>query len=306
MTSGRPNVAPPPSELVTPRAPAPSPRNFVKRHAVLSFYVLALAISWIGMLLVIGGPGNVPGTSAQVERLFLPAIVAWLAGPSIASIVLTGVVDGRAGYRTLIARLLTWRVSWRWYAVALLGAPLLYVTVALALSLTSAEFLPGILITGDRSSLLLMGLGYGLLGGGFLEELGWTGFAVPRLRQRYSILLTGLFVGLMWGAYHFSIIYWSGSRSGTLGLAILLLQLFAWLPAFRILMVWVYDRTESLLLAMLMHASLTAGMLILQPLAMEGVTLLIWLMAFAAACWVVVAVVAACVRPRTNRCQPAG
>ena len=123
----------------------------------------------------------------------------------------------------------------------------------------------------------------------------WAGRAspCPELRQRYSVLRTGLLVGLLWGAYHFSIIYWSGSHPGALGLAILLLQLFAWLPAYRILMVWVYDRTESLLVAMLMHASLTAGMLILQPLAMAGMTLLVWLLAFAAAWWVVVAVVAA-------------
>jgi uncharacterized protein len=291
MITGRPTVVPPQSGFVTP--PAPASRSFVKRHAVLSFYLLAFAISWIGMLVVIGGPGNFPGTGTQVERLFLPAIVAWLAGPSIASIVMTGLVEGRAGYRTLVARLLKWRVSWRWYAVALLGAPLIYVATAGVLSLTSAEFAPGILVTGDRSGLLLAGLAYGLLGGGFLEELGWTGFAVPRLRQRYGVLLTGLFVGLLWGAYHFSIIYWSGGHTGALGVAILLLQLFAWLPAYRILMVWVYDRTESLLLAMLMHASLTAGMLILQPLAMAGVTLLVWLIAFAAACWGVVAIVAA-------------
>jgi membrane protease YdiL (CAAX protease family) len=207
--------------------------------------------------------------------------------------VVTGLVDGTAGYRGLVARLLTWRVAARWYALALLGAPLMYVALEFALSLTSAEFLPGILITSDRSALLLMGFGYGLLGGGFLEELGWTGFVVPRLRQRYSVLRTGLFVGLLWGAYHFSIIFWSGSHSGALGLAILVAQLFAWLPAYRVLMVWVYDWTESLLVAMLMHASLTAGMLILQPLAMAGATLLVWLIAFSVAWWAVVAVLAA-------------
>jgi len=254
------------------------------------------------MLVVIGGPANFPGTSAQVEKLFLPAIVAWLAGPSIACLVITGVVDGKPGYRRLVARLLTWRVGVRWYALALLGAPLMYVAVAFALSLTAATFLPGILITSDRSALLVMGLAYGLVGGGFLEELGWTGFVVPRLRQRYSVLRTGLFVGLLWGAYHFSIIFWSGSHSGALGLAILLAQLFAWLPAYRVLMVWVYDRTQSLLVAMLMHASLTAGMLILQPLAMAEATLLLWLIAFSAAWWAVVAVLAvARALPRSRR-----
>ena len=56
-------------------------------------------------------------------------------------------------------------------------------------------------------------------------------------------------------------------------------------------MVWVYDRTESLVVAILMHASLTAGMLILQPLEIAGVCLLARLVAFDAAWWAVVAVV---------------
>jgi hypothetical protein len=65
------------------------------------------------------------------------------------------------------------------------------------------------------------------------------------------------------------------------------------LPAFRILMVWVYDRTGSLLVAMLMHASLDAATFIL---AMSGVATLAngfeAMFAVAAAMWVVVAVVA--------------
>ena len=96
--------------------------------------------------------------------------------------------------------------------------------------------------------------------------------------------------------------FWEpGSLSGALPLAVLLVKLFSWLPAYRVLMVWVYDRTGSLLVAMLMHASLTAGMLILQPLAMAGVPLLIWLLAFAAAWWVVVGVVAAAHGGRLSR-----
>jgi uncharacterized protein len=78
-------------------------------------------------------------------------------------------------------------------------------------------------------------------------------------------------------------------------------QLFAWLPAYRVLMVWVYEHTRSLLLAMLIHASLTAGMLILQPLALAGGTLLIWLVAFAATWWVILGVVALVTRGHLMR-----
>jgi membrane protease YdiL (CAAX protease family) len=265
---------------------------FIKRHPVLAFYALAFAISWGGILIVVGGPGGYPGTPEHVAQLFLFVMLAWLAGPSVASILVTGLVDGRAGLRELLSRLLTWRVGARWYAVALLTAPLVYLTLSLALSRTSSAFLPNILTTSDTAALLLMGLAYGLLGGGFCEELGWTGFAVPRLRQRYGVLTTGLIVGVLWGAYHFSVIYWSSSPSGALARVILLAQLFAWLPAYRVLMVWVYDRTRSLLVAMLMHAVLTSGMIILTPTALAGVPLLIWLLALAAVLWAVVAAVA--------------
>ena len=78
---------------------------------------------------------------------------------------------------------------------------------------------------------------------------------------------------------------WSGQSGSPFA------QLFAWLPAYRVLMVWVYDQTGSLLVAMLMHAVLTSGMIILTPTALSGVALLTWLVALAAMLWVVVALV---------------
>jgi hypothetical protein len=86
--------------------------------------------------------------------------------------------------------------------------------------------------------------------------------------------------------------FWEpGSFSGALPLAVLLVRLFSWLPAYRVLMVWVYDRTGSLLVAMLMHASLVASQLILMPLPLSAVPLLISILAWAAALWIVVAMI---------------
>ncbi|NIV35684.1 MAG: CPBP family intramembrane metalloprotease, partial [Anaerolineae bacterium] len=65
---------------------------------------------------------------------------------------------------------------------------------------------------------LLFGLVWGLIGGGFLEELGWTGFAVPRLRRRYGAAATGLLVGIPWGSLHLLVIYWMGTPSGSVPL----------------------------------------------------------------------------------------
>jgi uncharacterized protein len=281
--------------------PPAAPQGLMKRHPLLMFFAIAFAISFAGILLVIG-LGGVQGGVAPADPRFLLMMLAWLAGPTIASMVMTGLVSGRSGYRDVLGKLTTWRAGAGWYALALLIAPLVSVGLSYALSAGSPEFLPGIVTSNDTTGLLVMGLGYGLLGGGFLEELGWTGFAVPRFRLRYGVLGAGLIMGLLWGAYHFSIIYWSGKPTGALALGLLLpAQLFAWLPPFRVLMVWMYDHTQSLLLAMLMHASATASMLILQPFAISGAMLLTYVLGLGVAFWTIVGLVAVATRGRFAR-----
>ena len=277
---------------------------FIKRHSLSTYFALAFAISWGGVLLVIGGLGGIPGSAAQTDPLFPFVYLAMLAGPSVAGLLLTGLVYGRVGLRDFLSKMLRWKVGARWYAVALLTAPLLVTATLFALSIGSPVFLPGILTTSDKASLLLFGFAVGL-GAGFFEELGWTGFAVPGLRLRHGVLGTGLIVGLLWGAWHFLVTLWgSGSSSGALSLVLFLfVALFSFLPPYRLLMVWVYDRTESLLVAMLMHASLTASVLILGPLAISGVPLLTYDLVLAAALWIVVAALAVTNRGQLSR-QP--
>jgi membrane protease YdiL (CAAX protease family) len=282
---------------------------FVKSHPLLSYFVLTFAISWGAILLAVGlGPGGFSATPQQFKMAIPYAVSAMLLGPSAAGILMTCLVHGRAGFRELGSRLLRWRVGVHWYAVALLTAPLAFAAVLLGLSLISPEFLPRIFITSDKASLLLMGIAVGLPVGVF-EELGWTGFATPTMRLRYGVLSTGLVVGVAWGAWHLLQGYWaSGVTSGEVSLAV---WLPAWIfgtlvgqmPAFRVLMVWVYDRTESLLLAMLMHVSLVATTVILiPPLAVEAN--LISSIACAAGLWVVVAAVGAVTRGHLTRQPP--
>ena len=122
----------------------------VRRHPVSTFYVLTFAISWGGFLLV-GGRGFLSGTDWQADPRFLDAALVMITGPTVASLLLAGLVDGRAGLRELLSRLLHWRVGARWYAVALLAALLLAAAVPLALSLASPAFLPAIVTTNDRA-----------------------------------------------------------------------------------------------------------------------------------------------------------
>jgi CAAX protease family protein len=206
---------------------------------------------------------------------------------------MTSIVYGREGLRDLFARMTRWQVGARWYAVALLTAPLLVTAILLALSLSSPEYLPTILITSDKAALLLQGI-VGTFVGGIFEELGWTGFATHTLlrRMRHGVLATGLIVGVLWGVVHLPVYYWpaSGDLSRALLLAVVAANIFAWFPPYRVLMVWVYHRTESLLLAMLMHGSATGSLVILASLV-PGWPLFTFLLVFGTVLWIVVGAV---------------
>jgi uncharacterized protein len=173
---------------------------FIKRHPLLSYFALAFALSWgVVLIVIVVGHGSILATKEQFETLIPFVGPAMLLGPSVAGILLTGLLYGKAGFRDLLARMTRWRVGARWYAVALLTAPLVFTAILLALSLRSRELLPLIFTSDEKAALVLMGIVGGLVVG-FFEELGWTGFVIPRLRLRYDVLGTGLFVGVLWGA----------------------------------------------------------------------------------------------------------
>ena len=275
-------------------------KRFIEQYPLLAYYALVFAMSWGGVLIAVG-PGGFPGTSAQVESLMPLVIMVFLVGPALGGPLMTGFVRGRAGLRDLVSRLFSWRVAAHWYAVAILTAPLLMLAVLFALSQFSTEFRPGIFVSDEKLTLLLAGIATALAAGLF-EELGWTGFAIPEFRRRYGVLTTGLIVGVLWGAWHLIVYIWvSGTIVGTLALAGYLADAFLFLVLFRVLMVWVYDHTESLLVAMIMHGSLTASARILFPPGMAGARLLTFDLVWVTALCVVIAAIAIADRLQLSR-----
>ena len=273
----------------------------IKRHAVLIYFALVFLISWGGGFLILG-PGDFPLSGQEFESLGASFYIAILAGPCVAGILLTGIVDGSSGLHGLLARLRRWRVAPSWYAVALLPA-LVMTASAFLLSTVSSDFRPAILDSTDKAGIAMRALGPALLVGS-LEEIGWTGFVVPCLRARHSILATGLAVGVVWGAWHFPLFWEGDSFTGTLPLAILFIRLFSWLPPFRVLLVWIHDRTQSLPAVMIMHALVSFISIILAPKALTGARLLAALLVAAGTMWLLLVAVGAANRWRLSR-QPA-
>jgi uncharacterized protein len=287
--------------LRRPEGPTASPpRSFIERHALPAYYVLTFAISWGGILLAVGRDRFfATGTTMAV------AGIVSLAGPSVAGVLLTGLVDGRAGLRQLISRLRQWRVGARWYAMALLTGPLVLGATVFGLSLASPEFRPDIVTADGKLGIAAAGIAVGLVGP-FLEELGWTGFALPRLRRRYGVFTTGLWMGLLWGAWHFPLFAGDKDPQDTVPAALLVAALlFAWLIPYRVLMVWVYDRTGSLLLAYLMHAPITATIYILGSEVTSGAAVVTQVLVWGACFWVIVAIVAWANGGHLTRCEDA-
>lgn len=257
--------------------------NSIKNRSVFVYFILTFLFSWGAILAAVGLDGF-PVTEDQMAVL----IVAMLLGPSLAAVLAALINSGKEGFKDLFVRLGRWRVEFKWYAVALLTAPLSTVLVLFVLSLFSSEFPSALATTDDKFGLVMMWV-FSALMVGFFEELGWTGFAVPRMLKKSGVFATGLLVGLLWGAWHFLLNIEGDTFSGLVPIALLIARLFTWLPAYRILMVWVYDRTESQLVVTLMHISLVATTGIIDPV-LSGSNLLIYLLVKAAVFWILVGV----------------
>jgi membrane protease YdiL (CAAX protease family) len=119
-------------------------------------------------------------------------------------------------------------------------------------------------------NLFLLGIVFGLFPG-FFEEVGWMGFAFPRMSARRSALGAAAPHGVYWLPFFLAFI--------------------AILTAMRVLIVWVYSNTNSVLLAQLMHASSTGFLVILGPAHVSPAQEALWYAIYAAVLWIVVALV---------------
>ncbi len=181
-------------------------RAFIQRYPVGVYFTLAFLISYGGFV-VVDGPRLVRGEALRsIDALLLfPALVV---GVGLLGIILTAVIDGRNGLRDLFARMRRAdRFNVGWYAPALLIPPVVILTVLFCLSvLVSPSFAPGF---------FPLGIVFGLVPG-FFEEIGWMGFAFPKLRmnrEKRSVLATGVILGVLWGLWHAPVVDYLGAAA---------------------------------------------------------------------------------------------
>lgn len=253
---------------------------FLTRHPVLSYFALTYVISWSGALLVV-----LPHLLRRESVPKLAGILmfpAMLLGPSVATLVLTRLLDGRAGLSELFARMRGVSFGSRWYAMLLVPPALVFAVLLCLKTLVSATYTP---------NHFLPGFGFGLLAG-FFEEIGWTGYAFPRMRKYWSPFASAAFLGVLWGAWHLPVIDYLGAATphGAYLLPFFLAFTFA-MTAMRELIAFIYTRTNSVLFAQLMHASSTSALAVLSPPGVSAAQEAVWYAVYGAALWAVVAIV---------------
>jgi membrane protease YdiL (CAAX protease family) len=257
-------------------------KAFLQRHPVSTYFSLVLFISY-GSFLVVVGPKLLRGEAEQptdAESTLFPIIVF---GVCLVGIALTGLLDGKKGLRNLFSRLGRFRVDMRWYAVVLLTPPVLILAVLLVLrTVVSPVFTPQFFALG-----ILFGLP------ALLEEIGWMGYVFPKMQAKQSPLAAGILLGVLWGLWHAPVVDYLGAAvpHGAYWLPFFL-SFIAIVAAIRVLIVWVYSDTASLLLAWLMHLSMTASLVVLDPVQVSPAQETLWYGMYAAVLWIVVAVVA--------------
>ncbi|HEX6383683.1 MAG TPA: CPBP family intramembrane glutamic endopeptidase, partial [Anaerolineae bacterium] len=175
----------------------------------------------------------------------------------MASLIMTGLTLGKEGVLALLRRFLIWRVSWKWYLVALLLLPAVQFASVLLTTLVTGvpadysnamvyEVVP---LSAHWLILIVPWFLFEMLTNG--EEMGWRGYVLPRLQARHNALVASLIVGVIWGVWHLPKFLGTGVSSE---------RSFAWFVvahvALAVLYTWLYNNTGgSLLLVTLFHAS---------------------------------------------------
>jgi uncharacterized protein len=219
---------------------------------ILIFFVLAFSIPWAGSAIVIAqGHGVLPGTLPMEPVLI---IGSWT--PNLAAfLVLAFIVRRRGGIRELLLGWTRWNAAPGWYLVA--ASPLLIGLITIGIVRGILGQPPG---DGEMAGAAMFAtvLVLALISGATGEELGWRGFALPRLQTRMSALSASVVLGLLWSLWHLPLWFtgfgWEKTPFWVFTLSCV---------SFSVIATWVCNSTNArLVIVTLMHLFLNFGVFV--------------------------------------------
>ena len=232
--------------------------DWIKKHQLITFF----ALSYLIMFGVIFGfiyfrP------SQPLQRWSL----VWLFSvfsPSIGALIVSWISGGMPEIKRLLSGFTRWKVGFAWYfwAAFLILGPLAITLIYKALGNPSPGIIPGETILTMSETIL-----FTLFSGPIAEEMGWRGFALPRLQGRYNALVSSLILGVIWTCWHIPLFFLTGATQMSIPFPIYLVLVLT----ITTYMTWLYNNTRgSLIITVLAHyaynlTALLTGVLGLMP-----------------------------------------
>lgn len=226
--------------------------SLVKKSPLLSFFLLAYALTWPFMIVEVLASYDMLPFQVPMAFLILQAFM-----PGLAAVIVTGLSSGRKGIRSLFRKLLIVRVGFRWYAFAIFSLAIVSAAAIALNNLLGTSAVP--LLSSKLPAFsgpieLLINIVFLFVFSVIFnsEELGWRGFALPRLQAKYNALTSSFILSVPWLFFHLPLFFKPGSSQAessfiSYGIGIV---------AQTVIFTWMYNNTRgSILLAAFLHAA---------------------------------------------------
>lgn len=228
------------------------PPSMTRRHPLALFFLLACAISWL-----LWAPLWLPAFGINGLWVFPFHHALGALGPIVAAFLVSTMETGRSGPTDLLRRMGLWRGRLVWIAVALLAPYALLALAVLGASVLGGESLSMAGFGTSREFAQFSApvfLVYNIVSFGFGEEVGWRGFALPRLQAQHSALVASLLLTVGWALWHVPLFFYRPGYT-SMGVAGVAGWLFSLLTG-AVLLTWLYNESRgSILVVALFHAT---------------------------------------------------
>jgi membrane protease YdiL (CAAX protease family) len=214
-------------------------------RSVFKFFSITYLVSWTCWIaaVVIHEPGQ-----AQTSVLGSVLLVLGTFAPALVALAITAHSTGKTGLTSMLSHLFQANVEFRWYLFAILYMPIIKGAVALSHLLATGRWPP----FGHEGPIVIVVaiiLSTPVQAG---EELGWRGYALPRIAARFGLGPASVVVGLLWGIWHLPLFFLPGADKFGQSFPLYVVGVVA----FSVAITWLYGHTQgSLLLTMLMHSA---------------------------------------------------